>query len=187
MNFMETVDAEWAEEQLAAAEAEIEQQKKEWEMERLAIEQADERSKRVDDEPDEEEDVGLTYASEDAKNQVNDISHSKLLLNQRKKKKKRFSRGEGQTNSIQSEKTSSKFLTRSKTATSNKKFRSKLRRRSSVNSNESHLAASERKNSEIRSKLKVEAYRLEHLHLLSDKIPDSHLISKSLAKIKRGP
>lgn len=183
---METVDAEWAEEQLAAAEAEIEQQKKEWEMERLAIEQADERSKRVDEEPD-EDDVGLTYASEDAKNQVNDLSHSKLLLNQRKMKKLRSSRGEAQTNSIQSEKTGSKFLTRSKMATSNKKFKSKLRCRSSVNSNESHPNAPERKNSEIRSKLKVEAYKLEHLHLLSDKIPDSNLISKSLAKLKRGP
>ncbi|XP_065203272.1 helicase domino-like isoform X2 [Planococcus citri] len=66
LQFMETVDAEWAEEQLAAAEAEIEQQKKEWEMERLAIEQADERSKRrrlEDGSADTEDDNASTSAS----------------------------------------------------------------------------------------------------------------------------
>lgn len=182
---METVDAEWVEEQLAAAEAEIEQQKKEWEMERLAIERADERSKSVDDEPDEEDIFGLTYASEDAKNQVNDISHSKVPLNRRKKRKKLLSRGEGLRNNTRGESVGVKFSTRSKTALPNKKFESKRRRRSSVNSTESHVAPSECKNPEFRHKLKIEAYRLEHMHLLNDERPDSNLIARSLAKMKR--
>ena len=67
LQFMETVDTEWADEQMAAAEAEIEQQKREWELERLAIDQADARSKRFEEDTD-EDDVPLTYSSEDAQN-----------------------------------------------------------------------------------------------------------------------
>lgn len=178
---METVDAEWAEEQMAAAEAEIEQQKKEWEMERLAIEQADEKSKRLEDEI-EDDDVLLTYASEDAKNQVNDNSDSKITKRKRKKGSRLLLRKHKSMNT----KSSSRLEKNKKLA--NPKFKNKLRQRfkSSLPS-ESHSSTSisEGNNLEIKSKLKVEAVRLEHLHLLNDNTPDSNLIAKSLAKMKR--
>nr|CAD7440361.1 unnamed protein product [Timema bartmani] len=68
MRFMEETEATWSAEQLAAAEAEIEQQKHEWEMGRLrALQDEEERRARLTD----EDDVLLTFSSEDAHNQVN--------------------------------------------------------------------------------------------------------------------
>ncbi|CAG2065915.1 unnamed protein product, partial [Timema podura] len=68
MRFMEETESTWSAEQLAAAEAEIEQQKHEWEMGRLrALQDEEERRARLTD----EDDVLLTFSSEDAHNQVN--------------------------------------------------------------------------------------------------------------------
>lgn len=68
MKFVEDTDAAWSAEQLAAAEAEIEQQKREWELGRLQVlkEEADHRSRVTDD-----DDQLLTFSHEDAQNQVN--------------------------------------------------------------------------------------------------------------------
>ncbi len=181
LQFMETVDTEWAEEQLAAAEAEIEQQKKEWEMERLAIEQADERSKRLDEEID-DDDLPLTYALEDAKNQVNDISDNKISFKNKKKLKRLAPKGENSISKLRDGASKKK-----KKIAGNAKFRSRLRRcKSGDDEGDSRSSSvSEFDNPEVKSRLKVEAIRLEHLHLLSDDLPDSNLIAKSLAKIKR--
>ncbi|XP_014280973.1 helicase domino isoform X2 [Halyomorpha halys] len=65
MKFMEENDAAWSKEQLAAAEAEIEQQKKEWEAGRLAALQ-DRKSPSGEAEP---ESV-LTYSGVDSRNQL---------------------------------------------------------------------------------------------------------------------
>nr|CAD7588966.1 unnamed protein product [Timema genevievae] len=67
MRFMEETESTWSAEQLAAAEAEIEQQKHEWEMGRLrALQDEEEHRARLTD----EDDVLLTFSSEDAHNQV---------------------------------------------------------------------------------------------------------------------
>lgn len=182
---METVDTEWAEEQLAAAEAEIEQQKKEWEMERIAIEQADARSKRLDEEF-EDDDVPLTYSSVDAKNQVNEISINKISKKEKKKTKRLdLMHRPKSVGGVQSETEQKKKKIKSELK--NKKY---LRRRQVGSADEpqarSSFSSSAPKsyNSEIKSKLKVEAIRLEHLPLLSN-VPDSNLIAKSLARMKR--
>lgn len=180
---METVDAEWAEEQLAAAEAEIEQQKKEWEMERLAIERADERLKRLDDDT-EDDDMHLMYSSEDSKNQVNDISHSKIKTKKTKTKLKANAR----KSAVESEsdtKIEVKKRKKAKTLT-NLKYKSKLRRSRGDTPNESNNASTSVSAATpgLTSKLKVEAIRLEHLHLLSDN-EDSELITRSLVQIKK--
>lgn len=66
MTFVEETDS-WSAKQLAEAEAEIERQKKDWEMNRLAAarEQEERRQRMADDEP------LLTYSREDANTQVN--------------------------------------------------------------------------------------------------------------------
>lgn len=66
MTFVEETDS-WSAKQLAEAEAEIERQKKDWEMNRLAAarEQEERRQRLADDEP------MLTYSREDANTQVN--------------------------------------------------------------------------------------------------------------------
>lgn len=68
MKFVEDTEAVWSAEQLAAAEAEIEQQKREWEMGRLQVlkEEADRRTRVTDD-----DEQLLTFSHEDAHNQVN--------------------------------------------------------------------------------------------------------------------
>ncbi|XP_055687662.1 helicase domino [Lutzomyia longipalpis] len=66
MRFVEETGGAWTAEQLKAAEAEIEQQKREWEANRqAALLKEEEELKQA-----EEEDIMLTYSSEDAKNQI---------------------------------------------------------------------------------------------------------------------
>ena len=68
MKFVEDTEAVWSAEQLAAAEAEIEQQKREWELGRLqALKEEEERHARLTD----DDDQLLTFSHEDAHNQVN--------------------------------------------------------------------------------------------------------------------
>ena len=68
MKFVEDTEAVWSAEQLAAAEAEIEQQKREWELGRLqALKDEEERRARLTD----DDDQLLTFSQEDAHNQVN--------------------------------------------------------------------------------------------------------------------
>lgn len=69
MRFIEETEAAWSAEQLAAAEAEIEQQKREWEEERLSALRLQEEVE-VRDKADASEEL-LTYSREDAQNQVN--------------------------------------------------------------------------------------------------------------------
>ncbi|XP_046681502.1 helicase domino-like [Homalodisca vitripennis] len=68
MKFIEETEAAWSAEQLAAAEAEIEQQKREWEEERLtALRLQQEEDERTAADASEEL---LTYSREDAQNQI---------------------------------------------------------------------------------------------------------------------
>lgn len=68
MRFVEETGGSWTAEQLRAAEAEIEQQKREWEANRLAtLKKVEEDARRAT----EEENDLLTYSREDAQNQVN--------------------------------------------------------------------------------------------------------------------
>ena len=71
MRFVEETGGSWTAEQLRAAEAEIEQQKREWEANRLAALKKEEEDARQAEL--EENDI-ITYSREDAKNQVNNIS-----------------------------------------------------------------------------------------------------------------
>lgn len=68
MKFVEDTEAVWSAEQLAAAEAEIEQQKREWELGRLQVlkEEAGHHTRVTDD-----DEQLLTFSHEDAHNQVN--------------------------------------------------------------------------------------------------------------------
>lgn len=76
MRFVEETGGSWTAEQLRAAEAEIEQQKREWEANRLAtLKKAEEDAKRAA----EEENDMLTYSREDAQNQVNNKSKRKSV------------------------------------------------------------------------------------------------------------
>ncbi|KAL3268597.1 hypothetical protein HHI36_007704 [Cryptolaemus montrouzieri] len=78
MNFIEQTESAWSAEQLAAAERQIEEQKLEWEQNRLAaMKEEEERRAR---ELQEENDL-LTFSREDAINQVS--SKSKKLINKR--------------------------------------------------------------------------------------------------------
>lgn len=72
MRFVEETGGSWAAEQLRAAEAEIEQQKREWEARLVAMKKEEEDEKRAA-----EEDEMLTYSREDAQNQVNNNKFSK--------------------------------------------------------------------------------------------------------------
>lgn len=67
MRFVEETGGLWTAEQLRAAEAEIEQQKREWEANRLEALQKEQEAERLR----QEEDELLTYSRADAKNQVN--------------------------------------------------------------------------------------------------------------------
>lgn len=82
MKFIETTESAWSAEQLAAAEREIEEQKREWERNRLAaMREEEERRAR---ELEEEGDI-ITFSREDATNQVSTkskkLNKSKKLLN----------------------------------------------------------------------------------------------------------
>lgn len=80
MRFVEETGGSWTAEQLRAAEAEIEQQKREWESNRLAtLKKAEEDAKRAA----EEENEMLTYSREDAQNQVNKKSSKRRPVNRR--------------------------------------------------------------------------------------------------------
>lgn len=80
MRFVEETGGSWTAEQLRAAEAEIEQQKREWEANRLAaLKKAEEDAKRAA----EEENDMLTYSREDAQNQVNNKSNKRRPVNRR--------------------------------------------------------------------------------------------------------
>lgn len=80
MRFVEETGGSWTAEQLRVAEAEIEQQKREWEANRLAaLKKAEEDAKRAE----EEENDLLTYSREDAKNQVNNKSLKRKPVNRR--------------------------------------------------------------------------------------------------------
>lgn len=68
MRFVEETGDSWTAEQLRHAEAEIEQQKREWEANRLATIKKEEEEMQKNEE--EENDI-LTFSAEDAKNQVN--------------------------------------------------------------------------------------------------------------------
>lgn len=92
MRFVEETGGSWTAEQLRAAEAEIEQQKREWEANRLAaLKKAEEDEKRAQAE---ENDL-LTYSREDAKNQVN---NNKKSLKRRPVNRRLLSIKRGSTN-----------------------------------------------------------------------------------------
>lgn len=80
MRFVEETGGSWTAEQLRAAEAEIEQQKREWEANRLAaLKKAEEDAKRAAD----EENEMLTYSRQDAQNQVNNRTNKRRSVNRR--------------------------------------------------------------------------------------------------------
>lgn len=87
MRFVEENEATWSAEQLAAAEAQIEQQKREWELGRLQAMKAEEERRMQEEELDEDL---LTYSREDATNQVNDFKIKKKPT----RKKAQFSESE---------------------------------------------------------------------------------------------
>ena len=100
MTFVEETDS-WSAKQLAEAEAEIERQKKDWEMNRLAAvrEEEERRQRLADDEP------ILTYSREDANIQVNSgkklgVRSKRLPAGKRIQLSARSSRCNSRSNSI---------------------------------------------------------------------------------------
>ncbi|KAK0093865.1 hypothetical protein PV326_012451 [Microctonus aethiopoides] len=84
MNFIEESDGAFTAAQLAAAERELEQQKKEWELDRLrALREEEERRMRMAD----DDEKPLTFSREDAQNQVNNTSNSKRLGSNKNRRK----------------------------------------------------------------------------------------------------
>lgn len=83
MKFVEESEDAFSAAQLAAAERELEQQKKEWELDRLrALREEEERRMRLAD----DDEKPLTFGREDAQNQVNSAiakSGSKRLINKK--------------------------------------------------------------------------------------------------------
>lgn len=76
MKFVEEAEGTFSAAQLAAAERELEQQKKEWELDRLrALREEEERRMRMAD----DDEKPLTFSREDAQNQVNNTSNSKRV------------------------------------------------------------------------------------------------------------
>lgn len=89
MKFVEESEGSFSAAQLAAAERELEQQKKEWELGRLrALREEEERRMRLAD----DDEKPLTFGREDAQNQVNNTSNSKKLVNKRTKPSRRSER-----------------------------------------------------------------------------------------------
>ncbi|XP_014482898.1 PREDICTED: uncharacterized protein LOC106748666 [Dinoponera quadriceps] len=85
MRFIEESEGSFSTAQLAAAERELEEQKKEWELDRLrALREEEERRMRL---ADDDEEKPLTFGREDAQNQVNSAaanrSGPKRLVNKR--------------------------------------------------------------------------------------------------------
>lgn len=70
MKFVEETGGQWAADKLRLAEADFEQQKREWEANRQAAQRKAEEEAEQQRQMDEEDDYPLTYSSEDAKNQV---------------------------------------------------------------------------------------------------------------------
>ncbi|XP_034182155.2 domino helicase isoform X2 [Osmia lignaria lignaria] len=80
MKFVEESEGAFSAAQLAAAERELEQQKKEWELDRLrALREEEERRMRLAD----DDEKPLTFGREDAQNQVNSASNSKKLVSKK--------------------------------------------------------------------------------------------------------
>lgn len=184
---METVDTEWAEEQMAAAEAEIEQQKKEWELERLAIEQADARSKRFIEDVD-DDGVMLTYSSEDARNQVNnDDSVNSVTVKGKKKIRQRSGQARRSKSIGGTQAATASKVDPERRRDKVKKKEANTSRSGSVQQQNSHQhdEGGVTNDTEMKSRLKVQAIRLEQLPLLSENGPDSTLIAKSLARMRR--
>lgn len=75
MRFIEESEGSFSTAQLAAAERELEEQKKEWELDRLrALREEEERRMRL---ADDDEEKPLTFGREDAQNQVNSTAANK--------------------------------------------------------------------------------------------------------------
>ncbi|XP_076286525.1 domino helicase isoform X2 [Lasioglossum baleicum] len=80
MKFVEESEGAFSAAQLAAAERELEEQKKEWELDRLrALREEEERRMRLAD----DDEKPLTFGREDAQNQVNNASNSKKLVSKK--------------------------------------------------------------------------------------------------------
>lgn len=80
MKFVEESEGAFSAAQLAAAERELEEQKKEWELDRLrALREEEERRMRMAD----DDEKPLTFGREDAQNQVNSASNSKKLVSKK--------------------------------------------------------------------------------------------------------
>ncbi|XP_014611101.1 PREDICTED: helicase domino isoform X2 [Polistes canadensis] len=80
MKFVEESEGAFSAAQLAAAERELEEQKKEWEMDRLrALREEEERRMRLAD----DDEKPLTFGREDAQNQVNSANNSKKLVSKK--------------------------------------------------------------------------------------------------------
>lgn len=79
MRFVEATGAAWTAEQLRAAEAELEAQKREWEANRLAAMQKEEQLLKQETEAEEL----LTYSRKDASNQVNTTKQDQTSLSKR--------------------------------------------------------------------------------------------------------
>lgn len=78
MRFVEESDGTFSAAQLAAAERELEEQKKEWELDRLrAMREEEERQKRMSD----DDENPLTFSREDSKIQVNNSNSSRRAYN----------------------------------------------------------------------------------------------------------
>nr|XP_050859524.1 helicase domino isoform X2 [Vespula vulgaris] len=96
MKFVEESEGTFSAAQLAAAERELEEQKKEWEMDRLrALREEEERRMRLAD----DDEKPLTFGREDAQNQVNSANNSKKLVNKKVPQGRRRRRGSRKRNS----------------------------------------------------------------------------------------
>ena len=83
MKFVERSEGTFSAAQLAAAERELEQQKKEWELDRLrALREEEERRLRLAD----DDEKPLTFGREDAQNQVNNTTNSKRVAIKKRRK-----------------------------------------------------------------------------------------------------
>lgn len=78
MKFVEETGGQWAADKLRMAEADFEQQKREWEANRQAALRKAEEEAELQQQMD-EDDYPLTYSSEDAKNQVKAKSNSRTV------------------------------------------------------------------------------------------------------------
>ncbi|XP_066594643.1 helicase domino isoform X3 [Prorops nasuta] len=107
MKFVEESEGAFSAAQLAAAERELEQQKKEWEMDRLrALREEEERRLRLAD----DDEKPLTFAREDSQNQVNSVSYSKKIVNKkippgRRKSRRNYSKITQESSDSESETT----------------------------------------------------------------------------------